>query len=106
MRRLGLEREMVDEAVLDRAVDRCRSLGVVLPTFAEFADPDRIPKTTRDRLAGVDPDAADLCNLFRVHWFNDASRADRTPVPDHLVLPRQLTGVEAPIVIALATGSR
>ena len=101
MRRLGLEREIVDEAVLDRAVDRCRSLGVVLPTFAELADPDRIPEATRDRLAGVDPDAADPRNLFRVHWFNDASRAGRTPVPDHLVLPRELTGVEAPIVIAL-----
>ena len=101
MRRLGLERDIVDRGVRDRAADRCRSLGVVLPTFAQLADPDLIPPETRGRLAAVDPDAPDPLNLFRVHWFNDASRAGRTPVPEHLVLPPELTGVEAPIVIAL-----
>ncbi len=101
MRRLGLEREIVDEQVLDRAAARCRSLGVVMPTFAQLADPDRIPATVRARLASVDPDAADPLNLFRVHWFNDAHRDGRASVPDHLVLPRALTGVEATIVIAL-----
>ena len=101
MRRLGLERDIVDEAVLDRAADRCRSLGVVLPTFAELADPDRIPEATVAALASVDPDAADPRNLFRAHWFNDGSRTRRVAVPEHLVLPRELTGVDAPIVIAL-----
>jgi cysteine synthase len=101
MRRLGLERDIVDEAVLDRAAARCRSLGVVLPTFAELTEPDRIPVATRARLASVDPDAPDPLNLYRVHWFNDAARRDRAAVPVHLVLPRELTGVEAQIVIAL-----
>ena len=101
MRRLGLERDIVDEAVLERAAGRCRSLGVVLPTFAELADPDRIAPDTLARLAAVDPDAADPRNLFRVHWFNDASRAGRVAPPEHLVLRRELTGVDAPIVIAL-----
>ena len=50
MRRLGLEREIVDEAVLERAAARCRSLGVTLPTFEELADPDWIPAATRERL--------------------------------------------------------
>ncbi|MEW6225384.1 MAG: pyridoxal-phosphate dependent enzyme [Chloroflexota bacterium] len=101
MRRLGLERDIVDEAVLDRAAGRCRSLGVVLPTFAELADPDRIAPDTLARLAAVDPDAADPLNLFRAHWFNDAARAGRAAVPEHLILPRELTGVDAPIVVAL-----
>jgi cysteine synthase len=101
MRRLGLEREIVDEAVLGRAAERCRSLSVTLPTFAELADPDRIPAATLERLATVDPDAPDPANLFRAHWFNDGSRAGRTAVPDHLVLPPALTGVEAAIVVAL-----
>ena len=101
MRRLGLERDIVDAGVRDRAADRCRSLGVRLPTFAQLADPDTIPADITDRLAGVDPDAPDPLNLFRAHWFNDASRADRTAVPGHLVLPEALTGVASPIVIAL-----
>jgi cysteine synthase len=101
MRRLGLEREIVDEGVRDRAAARCRSLGVVMPTFEQLADPDRIPAHIRTRLESVHPDAPDPLNLFRAHWFNDGSRAGRAAVPEHLVLPRELTGVDAPIVIAL-----
>ena len=101
MRRLGLERDIVDEDVRDRAADRCRSLGVTLPTFAQLADPDLVPDDVAERLAAVDPDAPDPRNLYRVHWFNDATRASRTAVPEHLVLPESLTGVPSPIVVAL-----
>jgi len=101
MRRLGLERDIVDRGVRDRAADRCRSLGVTLPTFAQLAEPELIPADVRRRLATVDPDAADPLNLFRAHWFNDASGAGRVGVPEHLVLPPELTGVASPIVIAL-----
>jgi cysteine synthase len=101
MRRLGLEREVVDEGVLERAAARCRERGVRLPTFAELADPDRIDAAVTAQLARVDPASPDPRNLFRGHWFNDASRAGRAGVPEHLVLPPALTGVEAPIVVAL-----
>ncbi|HYO41627.1 MAG TPA: pyridoxal-phosphate dependent enzyme, partial [Candidatus Limnocylindrales bacterium] len=101
MRRLGLERDIVDPGVRDRAADRCRSLGVRLPTFAELADPDTIPSDITASLASVAPDAPDARNLFRSHWFNDTSRAGLTAVPEHLVLPESLTGVRSPIVIAL-----
>ena len=93
MRRLGLERDIVDRDVRDRAADRCRSLGVTLPTFAQLAEPDLIPADVQDRLATVDPGAADPLNLFRAHWFNDATGAGRVDVPEHLVLPPELTGV-------------
>ena len=101
MRRLGLERDIVDRGVRDRAADRCRSLGVTLPTFAQLAEPELIPADVQRRLGTVDPDAADPLNLFRAHWFNDSSGAGRVGVPDHLVLPQELTGVSSPIVIAL-----
>ncbi len=55
MRRLGLERDIVDEVVRDLAADRCRSLGVRLPTFAQLADPDTIPADITERLAGRRP---------------------------------------------------
>ena len=49
MRRLGLERDIVDRGVRDRAADRCRSLGVTLPTFAQLAEPELIPADVRRR---------------------------------------------------------
>ncbi|MCA9708137.1 MAG: pyridoxal-5'-phosphate-dependent protein subunit beta, partial [Myxococcales bacterium] len=98
---LGLSTEIVDAAVRRGAVARFGEAGIVLPTFAQLADPTTIPASIQAALAGVDPDAADPLNLFRVHWYNDASRRGRVEVPGHLVLPPELTTVPAPIVVVL-----
>jgi cysteine synthase len=100
MARLGLEREIVDRAVYERTVARFREARIVLPTFAELADPPTIPAATRDALASVDPDAAHPANLFRVHWYNDDTRRGVADVPRYAVLPPELTGVEAKILVA------
>jgi len=98
MSRLGLGTEVVDPGVLERTARQFGREGIVLPTFAELADPTTIPPAVNEGLAGVDADAADAANLFRVHWHNGAGRST-LPVPDHVVLPTSLTGVEAPIVV-------
>ncbi len=97
----GLERELVDAAAYQRAVGRFRETGIVMPTFAELADPERIPASTVASLASVDPDSPDPRNLFRVHWFNDLARRGRVRIPEYVVLPRELTGVDARIVVVL-----
>jgi cysteine synthase len=84
----------------DQVVERLRENDVALPTFAELTDPATIPPRIRAALAGVDPDAPHPLNLFRVHWHNDAARTGFTPVPEHVVLTRELTGVDAKIVVA------
>ena len=101
MARLGLERELVDRAVYDRTVRRFREAQIVLPTFAQLADPSRIPPEVTAALAAIDPDLPHPLNLFRVNWFNHSDRRSRADVPGHLVLDRSLTGVDAPIVVAL-----
>jgi cysteine synthase len=101
LRQLGLETDIVDCDVHTRTVARCRATRTVLPTFAELADPARVPAAQRAALAAIDPDAPDPANLFRVHWYNDAARRGVAAVPEHVVLPRALTGVAAPIVVAL-----
>jgi cysteine synthase len=100
MRQLGLERELVDQATYDRTVARFREARIVLPTFAELADPTKIPDRIKEALASVDPDAPHPLNLFRVHWFNAADRRSEAAVPDHVVLSPELTGVDARIVVA------
>ena len=94
---LGLADQVVDAATRERAVERFRQQGIVLPTFAELADPTRLDQGLT---SGVDKDAADARNLFRVHWYNDLV-GDRVAVPDHLVLPPALTGVTSPIIVVL-----
>jgi cysteine synthase len=93
--------EIADRAAYERAIRHLREHRVALPTFEELAEPGRIPARLSASLAAVDPDAAHPLNLFRVHWWNDASRRGRAPVPEHVVLPESFTGVRAPIVVAL-----
>ncbi len=104
MARLGLERELVDSAVYERTVRRFREAKIVLPTFAQLADPSLIPPEITAALAAIDPDVPLRLILFRFNWFNDSSRRARAEVPGHIVLDRSLTGVASPIVVAL--GSR
>jgi cysteine synthase len=97
---LGLEDHIVDRGVYDRTVGRFQQARIILPTFAELADPTRITDSIRRALAGVKPDEAHPLNLFRVHWHNDGGRTSQTAIPEHVVLPKELTGVEARIVVA------
>ena len=92
----GLADAVVDESALAGSIARFREQGIVLPTFAELADPSRIDRTIT---AGVALDAADARNLWRVHWYNDLS-GGRVEVPDHVVLTKELTGVDSPIIVA------
>ncbi len=102
MAAVGLEEDIVDQGAYDAAVNRFREARILLPTFAELADPRRIPQAVRSALASVKPDEPHPLNLFRVHWFNGPDRVEQVPVPVHLVLPPQLTGVPAKIVVATA----
>jgi cysteine synthase len=101
MRQLGLERELVDRETYDRTVERFREAEIVLPTFSQLADPSKVPDQIEAALASVQPDEPHPLNLFRVHWYNEQTRTGQVDTPQHVVLPPELTGVEAKIVIAL-----
>lgn len=92
---LGLADTIVDEGSLAESIRKCAANNVVLPTFAQLANPSLIPA---DIAAGADKNAPDSRNLFRVHWFNDMA-GNRVNVPDHVVLPKSLTGVDSPIIV-------
>jgi hypothetical protein len=65
---LGLAGHVLDEGSLQNSVQRFAEQKIVLPTFGELAEPSRIAK---DITKGVDKNAADPRNLFRVHWYNN-----------------------------------
>jgi cysteine synthase A len=99
--KFGLFDGIKDPAALARTVERFRQQRIVLPTFAQLADPTSIRGPVRARLESVDPDSRDPANLFRVHWHNDSSRAGTTEVPGYLELPGELTGIDARLLIVL-----
>src|SRR5215813_10130540 len=96
-----LQTEIVDTRIRERAVKHLRAAKVVLPTFAELANPATIPSSITAELDGVDANAPAPANLFRVHCWNDAGRKSRAAVPRYVDLPEALTGVKARILVAL-----
>lgn len=97
---LFIDPEIVDVERRRAAIGRLRQIKCTLPTLSELAAPAAVAGRSPD-LTRVDPDAADAANLWRVHWFNDAARRRVAELPGHLVLPSDLTGVKAPIVVLL-----
>ena len=98
---IKLETEIVNQEVYDRAVERFRQAGIRLPKISQLADPISSRAAIESRIQSADPDSPDARNLFRVHWHNAADRKSLVDVPGHIVLPAELTGVDAKIVVAI-----
>ena len=63
------------------------------PTFAEMLDPSKIRKELREKALSVKAkDPLDPINLYNISWKDGSGRIY------HEVLPRELTGVDTPIV--------
>ncbi len=98
---LKLETEIIDDDAYGRAVERFHQAGITLPKISQLADPIASRNEFETHLESTDPDSPDAGNLFRVHWHNAADRNSLVDTPGHVVLPPELTGVDAKIVVAL-----
>ncbi len=85
---------------LEHAVQQARAKRIVIPTFAQMRDPSLVPEAARRRLASTGLWDLDPVNLFRITWKNEPKPFGGGYGPvNHLVLPPELTGVKARIVV-------
>ncbi|MBI5243102.1 MAG: pyridoxal-phosphate dependent enzyme [Elusimicrobia bacterium] len=87
----------LNEAVIKKTVARCREKGIVIPTFAQLADPAKVPDSVKKKLKGVGLWDVDPANLFRISWKNDVKSGLYGGV-NFLEIPSELTGVDARII--------
>jgi len=88
--------------ILKNTIQRCRERDIIIPTYKQMANPDLIPEGIKAELSNIGLWDLTPRNLFRLTWHNE-------PVPkgggfgpvNHLVLPPELTGVPARIVVLL-----
>jgi cysteine synthase len=85
------------EEIRQRAIERCRQKKVLIPTFAEMRDPKSIPPSIVAALRGIDLQALNPLNLFRITWHNDV-KSGGFGEANALELPSELTRVPARIV--------
>ncbi len=66
------------------------------PTYEEMLHPDKIDKDIRKKaLKALKDDELDPINLFNINWKNENNQVHK------IVLPKELTGVDANIVVML-----
>jgi cysteine synthase len=87
------------EGRLERAVERARQRGIVVPTFAQMVDPRGVPGSALERLRRVGLWDLDPLNLFRITWKNEpVERGGGFGGVNYMEFPPQLTGVPARIL--------
>ncbi len=82
-----------------RNIARCRERDILLPTYKQMRDPNRLPDSVKQRLKGVGLWDIDPTNLFRITWKNEPTASGGTfGNVNAIELPSSLTGVQARII--------
>lgn len=93
----------VNTSQLENAVKRAREMNIIIPTFDQMRHPEKIPQSIVEKLKNVGLWDIDPINLFRISWKNDPQEKGGAfrSIPNYLVLPSSITGVDAKIVVLL-----
>jgi cysteine synthase len=89
----------VNEEGLRRAVERAREKNIIIPTFDEMKNPEKVPEKIKDRLKDVGLWDVDSLNLFRITWKNEpVKHGGLYGGANFMELPPELTGVRARVI--------
>ncbi len=82
-----------------RAIQRVRERNIIIPTFAQMKNPDKIPARVKEELRNVGLWDLDPRNLFRITWHNEPSpQGGGFGRVNYLEFPKSLTGTEARVI--------
>jgi cysteine synthase len=94
--------KIVDRKILQKAIDRYREKGIILPTFAQMQNPELIPGGIKDKLKDIGLWDLHPLNLFRITWKNEPrQKGGLYGSPNFMELPKVLTGIDARIIVML-----
>ncbi len=88
-----------NEAQIEKNAKLCAERDIILPTYAQMADPSLIPEKIKEELKSIGRDEVHSRNLFRVGWENEPveSGGGFTGV-NYLEIPSEISGVKARII--------
>jgi cysteine synthase len=91
--------KVVDQAILEKAVQRYKEKGIILPTFAQQNNPELVPEKVTAKLKDIGLWDLNPLNLFRINWKNEPKETGGLfGKVNYLELPKEITGVDARIV--------
>ncbi|KAB1441492.1 pyridoxal-phosphate dependent enzyme [Pseudodesulfovibrio senegalensis] len=90
----------VNRAMMEQNAAYCREKGITLPTFEMMRNPETVPGAIKDKLTKTGLWDIDPANLFRITWKNEPKASGGLyGGVNHMVLPPELTGCKAQIVL-------
>jgi cysteine synthase len=101
MTKLGLDDKVANNEILEQTLKRFKEQNILIPTISELADPKTISAEIVEKLKDVDRNEPHPLNLYRINWYNDPNGTGFVELPQYVVLPKELTGVDAKIVVML-----
>ncbi len=92
----------VNEQVLEKVIERAREKNIIIPTFEEMRNPEKIPEGIKQELKNIGLWDLHPRNLFRITWKNEPVKfGGGFDGVNYIELPKELTGVKARIFVLL-----
>ncbi|MFN3412147.1 MAG: pyridoxal-phosphate dependent enzyme [Exilispira sp.] len=89
----------INEKIRKKNIERCREKGILIPTFAQMKDPEKIPLYVKNELKNIGLWDINPRNLYRITWKNEpVEKGGLFGKVNFIEFPKELTGVEAKII--------
>ena len=89
----------VDEKIRKRNIERCKEKGILIPTFEQMKNPEKIPQKIKDELKNIGLWDINPRNLYRITWKNEPKeKGGLFGSVNFIEFPKELTGVDAKII--------
>ena len=90
----------INKEKLAHNVQVARENHIILPTFAQMRDPQKVPEKVKKALKNVGLWDVNPLNLFRITWHNEPTmEGGQYGGVNFIELPSVLTGVKARIIV-------
>ena len=97
-----MNKEVVSEKVLEKTVQRAREKNIILPTYEEMRNPEKVPEGIKEELKHIGLWDLNPRNLFRITWKNEPVKfGGGFDGVNYVEIPKELSGVDARIIVLI-----
>ncbi len=90
------------EQVLKNTVKRAQERDIIIPTYEQMRNPEKIPAGIKEELNDIDLWDINPRNLFRITWKNEpVEHGGGFGDVNYIEIPKQLSGVDARIIVLI-----
>jgi cysteine synthase A len=94
--------EVENRDVLERTIRRARERNIIIPTYEQMRDPQKVPKKIQEELRQIGLWDLHPRNLFRITWKNEPRKqGGGFGGINYLEIPSEISGVEARIIVLI-----